>query len=58
MARQGMNRIHFAVMGRDDLSIEGIQQLNSIRDDDCPMNWHGVFFNFSSRRISYTKANV
>ncbi|KAN0081045.1 hypothetical protein V8E54_004249 [Elaphomyces granulatus] len=40
MARQGMNRIHFAVMGRDDLSIEGIQQLNSIRDDDCPMNWH------------------
>jgi hypothetical protein len=59
MARQGMNTIHFALMGRDDLSIEGMQQLNGIKEDDCPMYWHGVFFTFSSHRISYApNANV
>ncbi|KAL1874683.1 hypothetical protein Plec18167_005915 [Paecilomyces lecythidis] len=40
MARQGTNDVHFALMGRDDVSIQGIQRVNGISDEDCPMQWH------------------
>lgn len=42
MARQGTNDVHFALMGRDDVSIQGIQRVNGISDEDCPMQWHGM----------------
>jgi hypothetical protein len=42
MARQGMNKVHFAVMGRHNVSIEGIQYVNGISPDDCPIYWHGT----------------
>jgi hypothetical protein len=43
MARQTANEVHFALMGRHNVSIEGIQYVNGISVADCPMYWHGVF---------------
>ncbi|KAJ9283313.1 hypothetical protein DTO027B5_7254 [Paecilomyces variotii] len=40
MVRQGTNEVHFALMGRDDVSIPGIQKVNGISDEDCPIQWH------------------
>ncbi|KAL2000042.1 hypothetical protein VTN02DRAFT_3624 [Thermoascus thermophilus] len=40
MSRQKANDVHFAIMGRDDVSIGGIQQVNGISNDDCPIHWH------------------
>ncbi|KAI9928297.1 hypothetical protein ASPWEDRAFT_26623 [Aspergillus wentii DTO 134E9] len=40
MAGRKLNHIHFVLMGRDDVSVEGIQQVNGISDADCPINWH------------------
>jgi hypothetical protein len=41
MARQGINTVHFALMGRDEVSIEGIKHVNGISDESCPLFWHG-----------------
>lgn len=41
MARNKVNRVHFALMGRDTVSIEGIQEVNGIREAACPLVWHG-----------------
>lgn len=43
MSRQTANDVHFAIMGRDDVSIGGIQQVNGVSNDDCPIHWHGGF---------------
>lgn len=43
MAEQKINEVHFVLMGRDDVSIEGIQRVNGINEVDCPIVWHGVF---------------
>ncbi|KAL1967910.1 hypothetical protein VTN77DRAFT_2327 [Rasamsonia byssochlamydoides] len=40
MARQQTNTVHFALMGRDEVSIEGIQRVNGISDESCPLYWH------------------
>ncbi|KAH2054794.1 hypothetical protein KXW51_002847 [Aspergillus fumigatus] len=40
MATQKINEVHFVLMGRDDVSIEGIQRVNGIKEDDCPIVWH------------------
>ncbi|KAL5362378.1 hypothetical protein BJX96DRAFT_166620 [Aspergillus floccosus] len=40
MATQKMNEVHFVLMGRDDVSIEGLQRVNGISNEDCPINWH------------------
>ncbi|KKZ67885.1 hypothetical protein EMCG_06414 [[Emmonsia] crescens] len=40
MARQRMNRVHFAVMGRNDVSLEGIQMVNGVDAEECPLFWH------------------
>lgn len=40
MANEKLNTIHFVLMGRDDISIEGIQQVNGLDDVNCPINWH------------------
>lgn len=42
MARRKANDVHFVLMGRDDVSIEGIQHVNAINADNCPVLWHGV----------------
>ena len=41
MALQKRNDVHFAFMGRDELEIHEIREINSINDEDCPVNWHG-----------------
>ncbi|KAL1955155.1 hypothetical protein VTO42DRAFT_8970 [Malbranchea cinnamomea] len=40
MARHKVNRVHFAVMGRDEVPIDGIQKVNGIIEADCPIVWH------------------
>lgn len=40
MASQKTNEVHFVLMGRDDISIEGLQRVNGISNEDCPINWH------------------
>jgi hypothetical protein len=41
MAVQKINRVHFAVMGRDDMLIDDIKQVNGFNETDCPLFWHG-----------------
>jgi hypothetical protein len=41
MASQKLSRVHFVLMGRDDVSAEGIQGVNGIDPTDCPVIWHG-----------------
>ena len=41
MAFQKRNDVHFAFMGREELEIHEIKEINGINDDDCPVNWHG-----------------
>lgn len=43
MARKKLNQVHFALMGKDEVSIEGIKTVNGISDAECPMTWHGSF---------------
>ncbi|KGO77641.1 hypothetical protein PITC_074670 [Penicillium italicum] len=40
MASQRLNSVHFTLMGKEEVSIEGIKEVNSIRDIECPMTWH------------------
>lgn len=40
MARWNRNTVHFAYMGRDDVSLDLIQELNGA-DIGCEVNWHG-----------------
>ena len=40
MARVGVNSVHFVLMGRDDVSLEGVQQVNGVGAKDCPVMWH------------------
>lgn len=42
MARQRTNTVHLVLMGRDDVSIEGIQRVNGIDKEGCPLHWHGM----------------
>lgn len=41
MARKQLNHVHFVLMGKDQVSIEGIKTVNGISDAECPMTWHG-----------------
>lgn len=43
MARWNRNVVHMAIMGREALSIQEIQQVNGI-DSECKIHWHGKFF--------------
>ncbi|KAF7591239.1 hypothetical protein BBP40_001844 [Aspergillus hancockii] len=40
MAHQRVNEVHLVLMGRDDVSIGGIQRVNGIDDNGCPVHWH------------------
>ena len=41
MASLKNNDVHFAFMGREDLEISEIKDINGINDDDCNVHWHG-----------------
>lgn len=43
MAQWKRNNVHFAIMGRDDMDIAEIKNINGIAkaDDDCNIHWHG-----------------
>lgn len=41
MAAKRQSRVHFALMGKEDVSIEGIKQVNGVDDSECPILWHG-----------------
>lgn len=43
MARKSVNSVHLVLMGRDNVSIGGIQYVNGVCDDECPIHWHGAF---------------
>ncbi|KAI9045218.1 26S proteasome regulatory complex [Aspergillus affinis] len=47
MARQQINEVHFVLMGRDAVSVETIQHLNGITDEDCRINWHDTRPNYA-----------
>ncbi|KAJ5747405.1 uncharacterized protein N7511_009101 [Penicillium nucicola] len=40
MAAQRLNYVHFVLMGKEDVSIRGIKQVNGISDSECPIVWH------------------
>ncbi|PGH14111.1 hypothetical protein AJ79_03228 [Helicocarpus griseus UAMH5409] len=40
MASKRLNRVHFAVMGRSEVSVEGIQMVNGVDAEQCPLFWH------------------
>lgn len=41
MAQHKRNDVHFAFMGREELEIHEIKEINGINDEDCPVHWHG-----------------
>ena len=40
MSKQNRNKVHFALMGRDGITIDNIKQMNGISDGDCAILWH------------------
>lgn len=46
MAREGRNKVHLVIMGKDEVSVEGIKKVNSIVDSECPMTWHGMCYRY------------
>ncbi|KAI9694156.1 MAG: hypothetical protein M1822_003427 [Bathelium mastoideum] len=40
MARLKRNFVHMAIMGRDDISIAELKEINGINDKDCTLYWH------------------
>ncbi|KAJ5101735.1 hypothetical protein NUU61_003957 [Penicillium alfredii] len=40
MAGRGLNHVHFVLMGKEEVSIEGIKKVIGIKDPECPMTWH------------------
>lgn len=40
MARWERNDVHFAIMGRDDMDIAEIRNINGA-EEDCNIHWHG-----------------
>jgi hypothetical protein len=42
MAAHRLNYVHFILMGKEEVSISGIKQVNGIGDNECPLVWHGT----------------
>ncbi|OJD20170.1 hypothetical protein ACJ73_08497 [Blastomyces percursus] len=40
MTRQKLNRVHFVVMGRNNVSVQGIRMVNGVDAEECPLIWH------------------
>lgn len=43
MAREQRNHVHLALFGKEEVSVEGIKQVNGIVESDCPIVWHGMY---------------
>lgn len=43
MAREQRNHVHLALFGKEEVSVEGIKQVNGIGESDCPILWHGMY---------------
>jgi hypothetical protein len=41
MSDQPLNYVHFILMGKEALSVQDIKEVNGIRDNECPLIWHG-----------------
>lgn len=48
MSKQNRNNIHFAIMGREQMSLDKIKELNGISDADCAMVWHDARPDYSA----------
>ncbi|PGH00296.1 hypothetical protein GX51_05900 [Blastomyces parvus] len=48
MARQNLDRVHLALMGRNDVSVEGIQMVNGVDVEECPLLWHDARPNYAT----------
>ena len=42
MAHWKKNVVNFVLMGRSEVSIDGIRQVNAVDDVNCPILWHGM----------------
>jgi hypothetical protein len=40
MSKQNRNKVHFAIMGREEITIENLKQVNGVSDGDCDIIWH------------------
>ncbi|OQD76651.1 hypothetical protein PENDEC_c004G03774 [Penicillium decumbens] len=40
MAGKRLSHVHFVLMGKDQVSVEGIKTVNGVSDADCPITWH------------------
>ncbi|KAJ5719480.1 hypothetical protein N7493_007935 [Penicillium malachiteum] len=49
MAREKLNAVHFAILGKEEVSVEGIKQVNGIMDSECPMVWHDSRPNYAAQ---------
>ncbi|KAL4761822.1 armadillo-type protein [Aspergillus foveolatus] len=47
MALQKKAAVHFVLIGRDDVSIEGIQRVNGLNREICPLNWHDACVDYA-----------
>lgn len=43
MAREQRNYVHLVLFGKEEVSVEGIKQVNGIGESDCPILWHGMY---------------
>lgn len=48
MSRRNRNRVHIALLGRQDISIELIKDIHGITDLDCPLTWHDARPDYAS----------
>lgn len=48
MSRRNRNRVHVALLGRQDMSIEVIKDIHGITDLDCPLSWHDARPDYAS----------
>ncbi|MDI1486366.1 MAG: hypothetical protein OHK93_005593 [Ramalina farinacea] len=40
MARWERSDVHVVIMGRDDMDLQEIRQVNGVAEDGCPVHWH------------------
>ena len=53
MARWERSDVHFAVMGRDDMDIQELQNINGAKAEDCNLHWHDARPDYSRWSSDY-----
>lgn len=43
MANQPLSYVHFILMGKDEISVPDIKAVNGIKENECPIKWHGKY---------------